>query len=147
MPSPPSDFAHVLAGELAALVVVGRDEADEVAALQTRSRRSRPEPRCVARSITGATSADSSSGASAMPDDAARDGVLDLGDLRVAIVLAQRPAPRDVDAELLRRSPRPGMDALPEDVRRALRNHGDGHVARRRACAPLQADRDYVSES
>ena len=34
---------------------------------------------------------------------AARDEALDLGDLRVAIVLAQRTAPDHVDAELLRR--------------------------------------------
>ena len=68
--------------------------------------------------------------------DAARDGVLDLADLRIAIVLAQRSAPRDRDAELLRRLLGAGVDALPEGVRRALRNHRHRDAAVASSCRP-----------
>ena len=84
-----------LAAELAALVVVGGDEADVVVALQPRVE---DHDRDLLRARVGSpapTSAVSSSGASTMPDDAAADEVLDLRDLRVAIVLAQRAAPDD----------------------------------------------------
>src|SRR5438093_39982 len=51
-------------------------------------------------------------------------------DLLLAIVLAQRPFPDDVDrralaGELARRLDRPGMNTLPEFVRRSFGDHGD----------------------
>ncbi len=85
-------------------------------------------PRFIAL-VTGPTSAESSSGASRDTGHPTRDRVLDLGHLRVAIVLAQRTSPHDRDVQLLRGLLGAGMDALPERVRRSLRNDRDGHPA------------------
>ena len=121
---------QLLAAQPSADLVVGRDEADVVVALQPRiddhdgdllpHRRAhrRHHRRIVERCEDDAR-------------DAAADGVLDLGDLGIPIVLAQGPAPGDVDVELGARFARAGMDALPEGVRRALRNHRDRQPARR----------------
>ena len=61
--------------------------------------------------------------------DSPRDRVLDFGDLRVALVLAQRSAPGDRHSNFLCRLFRASMDALPEDMRRPLGDHGDGDAA------------------
>ena len=124
-----------------AQTVVGRDEADVIAALQSRvddddwNLRARRvadrthERRFVERSEDDARYA-------------ARDEAFDLGDLRRAIVFAKRSPPDDVDAKLLRRLGRACVNALPEHVRRALRNHGDRQLAavgrRRRAARGKQ---------
>src|SRR5262249_37272495 len=55
----------------------------------------------------------------------AGDEALYLVDLRRSIVFAQRSAPDDADAELLRGLLPSGVNALPEDVRGAFRNHRD----------------------
>ena len=80
-------------------------------------------------SATGGTSAVSSSGASTMPDDTACHEALDFGNLRRPLVLAQRTAPDHRDVQFLRRLFGAGVDALPERVRRALRNDGDRELA------------------
>ena len=53
----------------------------------------------------------------------------DFGHLRRPVVLAKRPPPDDLDAELLRRFRRPCVNALPEHVRRALRDDGNRRLA------------------
>ena len=124
-----------LAAQLAALEVVGGDEADVVAALQPGIEdhdRDLPSRRVA----TGPASAASSSGASTMPGDAARDEAFDLGHLRVAIVFAQRPAPDHLGAQLLGGTIGAGMNALPEHVRRALR---DDRNRQRRGAGGLRA--------
>ena len=68
--------------------------------------------------------------------DAARDEALDLGHLRVAIVFADRPAPDHLDAIFLGGTVRAGMDALPEHVRRPLR---DDRNRQRRGAGGLRA--------
>ena len=57
--------------------------------------------------------------------DAAADEALDFGDLRVAVVLAERTAPDDSTPSSFAGLVRAGMDALPELVRRPLRDDGD----------------------
>ena len=77
-----------------------------------------------------------------MPGHAAADEALDLGDLRVAIVLAQRAAPDHLDPELLAGLVRAGVDALPELVRRPLRDDRDGDRAGRRGRCPARRWRE-----
>ncbi len=131
-----SIFASPSAAMRPPQAVVGGDEADVVAALQSRvddddwnlrARRVAHRPhqrRFVERRQHDAR-------------HTARDEAFDLGDLRRAIVFAKRASPDDVDAKLLRRLRRACVNALPEHVRRALRNDGDCHLAavgwRRRA--------------
>ena len=87
-------LGHVLAGQPAAGVVVGGDEADVVVALQTRvedddgdAALHRGRDRADERRLVERRERD--------PGDAARHRVLDFGDLRVAVVLAQRAPPHD----------------------------------------------------
>src|SRR5262249_30981071 len=113
-----------LAAELSAFDVVGGDEADVVAALQARVEDDdgnllpdgllhwRHESGFVERRDTDA-------------GDAAADEAFHLRDLRVAIVFPQRSAPDDRDAEIRRGFLRARVDALPEDMRRAFRYHGN----------------------
>src|SRR5256885_2222731 len=56
---------------------------------------------------------------------AARHEAFDFGDLRIALILAQRSAPDDRDAELLCGLRRAGVNALPEDVGGPFRDDGD----------------------
>src|SRR5215204_33924 len=60
---------------------------------------------------------------------AAVDGVLDDVGLPRVVGLLRRPLPDDLDARLLPRGLRAGVDALPEEVRDALRDDGDGAPA------------------
>ncbi len=60
---------------------------------------------------------------------AARDESLDLGDLRLALVLAQRSPPDDADVEFFGGSRRASVNALPERMRSPFRNHRDGQRA------------------
>ena len=60
---------------------------------------------------------------------AAADEPFDLGDLRVAIVLPQRTAPDDVDAELLAGAVRRRRECSARTRARALRDDGDRAVA------------------
>jgi hypothetical protein len=121
---PPSDCASTLAAHASALQVVGGDEADVVVAFQPRVEdddgdffRARFLDRLHERRLVERREAD--------PRDAAAHRVLDLRDLRVAVVFAQRSAPDDVHAELGAGLLGARPDALPEHVRRALRDHGD----------------------
>ena len=122
---------QLLAAQASADFVVGGDEADVVVALQPRvddhDRDLLPHRRAHRR--------DHRRIVERCEDDArgaAADGVLDLGDLGVAIVLAQGSAPGDVDVELRGGFERAGMYALPEGVRRALGNHRDRQATRLR---------------
>ena len=115
-------LGHVLAGQPAAGVVVGGDEADVVVALQARVENHdgdaalhRGRDRADERRLVERRERDAG--------DAARDGVLHLGHLRLAVVLAQRTAPHDLDVQLLRGFLRARVDHLPELVRGALGNH------------------------
>ena len=90
---------ELLARQASALAVVGRDEADVVVALQPRvddddrdSAALRVGHRLSERRVVERRQHDAR--------DAAADEPLDFGDLRIAIVLAQRPAPDDRHAEL-----------------------------------------------
>ena len=88
-----------------------------------------------AASLTGPTSATSSSGASTMPDTPrlTKPSTSDTCESRSS----SRSGPRqiDVDAELLAGAVRAGVNALPEHVRRALRDDGD----RQRRASVLRA--------
>src|SRR4029079_97769 len=113
---------EALAAQLAAFEVVGRHEADVVLALQPGVEdddRDLLPHRVINWSDEG--------GFIERREDDARDASTDeafnLRYLRIAIVLAKRTAPDHLDAELLRRLVRAGMNALPERVARALRNH------------------------
>jgi hypothetical protein len=138
----------VLAGEAAADVVVGGDEADVVVSLEPRVEdddRDAPlhgaADRSDERRVVQRREGDAG--------DAAGDGVLDFRDLRVAVVFAERAAPGDGHAELLRRFLGAGVDALPEHVGGALRDHGDGHAAgffARRAGAGRRPERQRGDE-
>ena len=126
---------QALAAEPSALEVVGRDEADVAVALQPRVEDDDgdlPGDRVVdgldQRRLVERGDHDAR--------DAAADEALDLGHLRVAIVLAQRPAPDDRGAVFLAGALGAGADALPELVRRALRNHRDGERAGPRRRGP-----------
>ena len=70
--------------------------------------------------------------------DALRGERLHDVDLRFEIVFLERALPDDVDAELLRRLDRAGVDRFPELVRRALRDHRDAR--RTRVLALASAD-------
>src|SRR5205085_4853735 len=78
--------------------------------------------------------------------DAPVDGVLDDVDLAGVVGLLRRAVPRDLDVRLLARRVRARVDALPEEVRDALRDDGDDALA---AAAPPAASgheqegRDY----
>ena len=128
-PASPQERRQFLAAQSSADFVVGGDEADVVVALQARvddhDRDLLPHRRAHGR--------DHRRIVERCEDDArgaAADGVLDLGDLGVAIVLAQGPAPGDVDVELRGGFERACMYALPEGVRRALGNHRDRQATR-----------------
>src|SRR5687768_14732027 len=130
----PHHFGKARAPELTTLDVVGRDKADVIVSLQPRVEDDnrdlathrfgdrRDERRFVERRQHDPR------------NPRAADEALDLGHLRIAVVLAERPAPDDRDAELVGRLFGAGMDALPEDVRGALWNDGDRRAAARR-CA------------
>ena len=118
-----------LARGLAGRHVVGGDEAHVVAAGEVRVEDDDGHAR-VGRGLHGA---DEPLVAERREDDAAdalRDEGLHDVDLVLEVVLAQRPLPDHLDAELARRLHRPRVHALPELVRRALRHHRDAQTSR-----------------
>src|SRR5262249_43448444 len=104
-----------LAAHAAALEVVGRDEAAVVVALQSRVEDD-DRNLLLLRLLHGAHERRFVERREADAGHAAAHGVLDLRHLRVAIVLAQRPAPDDGHAELRAALLGAGADALPEHV-------------------------------
>ena len=125
----------MVAGEPPALAVVGCDEAHVAAALESRidhdDRNAAARGVCNRRRERGLVER--------REHDAghtAADEPFDLRHLRVAVVLPQRSAPDDRRACLARGLLGAGVDALPEDVRRALRDDGDRQPAR---AVPLAA--------
>ena len=68
--------------------------------------------------------------------DALRDERAHDVDLRLEVVLLERALPDDVDVDLLRRLHRAGVHALPELVRRPLRDHGDLEARRADGVVP-----------
>ena len=95
-PRPPRSAASFFAAEPAAGLVVGRDKADVVVALQARV----DDHHWNALPHRGADRRDHRRVVEWGEHDAggaAPDGVFDLGHLRIAVVFSQRAAPRDVD--------------------------------------------------
>ena len=87
-------------------------------------------------STTEGTSAVESSGASTMPSTPWATKSCDDVDLSLAVVLQQRAFPVDLDvAHLLGRLQGAGVHRFPEDVRRALGNHGQRQRLGRIGCA------------
>ena len=114
----------MLPSHAAALAVVGGHEADVVAALQPGVDDDDRDPARVA-SAPAAASAESSSGASTMPATPRlmKPSTSEICESRSS----SRSGPRQmtVHVELLCRFLRAGVNALPEHVRRAFRDHRD----------------------
>src|SRR5260221_1304700 len=124
------EASHLLAGKLAAVVVVTGDEAECIIRLERRvddDRRDAGALGLLDRAHQGVF-------VERRQDDAVHvlgEDSLDLLHLLLAVVLAQRPFPDDVDGDVLRGVVTGGLDgsgmnALPELVRRSLRDDGDG---------------------
>ena len=124
---PPSSVAQAIGGQRTALLVVGRDETDRIPGRQrgvddhggdAGALRFLDRPHQRARIERGEHDA---------VDALAQEPFDDL-DLLLAVVLANRALPGEADGHALRlvlplRLDRAGMDALPELVRRPLRDH------------------------
>ncbi len=134
---------HPLAREPPALVVVRRDEAHVVLAVEARvddddgdARAHRIRHRKPQRLVVRGSEDDAR--------NTAAHEVLDLRDLGVAVVLPRGPFPDHLDAELLSGLDRAGVDRLPERMRGALGDHRDDDFLlqpRPRAATPPQAAR------
>mgnify|MGYP003346608322 CR=1 FL=1 len=121
------DFGELVAAHLAAFLVVGGDEADEVFAGFAFEGGVDDDDRNLLRHRR-ADGADERGVVERGEDDAVdafRDELFDDGNLLGAVVFLERTFPDDLDAEFFAGILGAGFDGLPEDVRRAFGDDSD----------------------
>ena len=138
---PPISAAQLVGAHLAALDVVGRDEAHDLVGGEGRVHDHGRRPRA-ASPPRPAGRAPSRRGGEDDPVDALARERLDDLHLLLAVVLAQRPLPEDLDGDALRGEvalglDRTGVDRAPELVGRALGDEGDAEGLAGAALRPL----------
>ncbi len=114
----------MLAAEVAALFVVGGDEADEVFALEVRINNDRWDSGSL-RVGDGGAQRRVIEWRQHNAIDAPRNHILDDLDLLLAVVFLERPFPENVDIQFFGGLEGAGVDGFPEFMRRALGNHGN----------------------